>query len=143
MSKVVICPRLKGNTRKLCEAIKNEAGWELMQVSGEETTDLSAYETVIIASGVYGGYPHKNILRLIRNMEQNHLPKNVHILLTWLGRARSDTTAFQKIQKEFSARGVSIAHDFQSKLGHSFGLLHSGHPDAKDIMSCVKWAKSI
>ncbi|MDW5299788.1 MAG: flavodoxin domain-containing protein [Sedimentibacter sp.] len=138
--KIILCPKENGNTRKICDAIATEDDCELVRITGNEILDLSDYESVIVGSGVYGGFPHKNLLMFIRNLKEEHAPKKVRVLLTWLGRGKSDMEAFKRIEKEFLLKGVSVSTNYKKVLGHSFGVFHIGKPNDKDIKSCIEWA---
>jgi flavodoxin len=141
--KIILCPKESGNTRKIGDAIAAEDNWELVRIKGNEALDLSDYESVIVGSGVYGGLPHKNLLEFIRNLNEEHAPRKVHVLLTWLGRGKSDKKAFQYIEEEFFKKSISVSTDYKKALGQSFGVFHIGKPNNEDIKSCVEWAKNL
>jgi flavodoxin len=141
--KIILCSKESGNTRKIGDAIAAENNWELIRITGKEVLDLSNYESVIVCSGVYGGFPHKNLLAFIRNLNEEHAPRKVHVLLTWLGRGKSDQKAFKHIEEEFLKKGISVSPEYKKVLGQSFGVFHIGKPNNEDIKSCVEWAKNL
>ncbi len=138
---IILCPKKNGNTRKICDALALEDDWELVIITGNELTDLSGYNKVIFGSGVYAGAPHKNLLSFIRNLKEEYSPKKVNVLLTWLGRGKSDKTAFKHIEKECTLKEIPISSNYIKSLGHSLGLFHVGRPNKDDIKACIEWAK--
>jgi flavodoxin len=143
MDNLILCSKETGNTRRICDAIAGLAGWESRKISGNDVFDLSGYNTVIIGTGVYGGLPHKNITAFIRKQEKSQVPREVHVLITWLGRGKSDRSAFRHIQKECLLKGIAVSPDYAKFLGHSFGVLHVGHPDEQEISKAKAWAQSL
>jgi hypothetical protein len=116
-------------------------GWEKAGIRGDEDLDLSAYDEVILSSGVYGGCPHKNLLRFIASLKPGRSPKQVRVLLSWLGRAHSNRTTFRHIQPVCAEKGISVSPDFHTSLGHSFGILWPMRPNKKDLAAAVAWAQ--
>lgn len=84
--KIILCPKENGNTRKICDAIAAEDDWESARITGSEVLDFSEYDSVIFGSGVYAGFPHKNLISFIRGLKWEHVPKKVHVLLAWEGK---------------------------------------------------------
>lgn len=142
MNGLVLCPREKGNTRKVCDAIAARPGWKLARISGADRMDLSGYDRVIIGSGVYGGRPHKNVIAFLEALEKGQGPREIRILLTWVGRGRSDRAAFRAIEKICVLRGISVHPKYHSVLGHSFGVFWPGRPNAEDMAGSVAWAEA-
>lgn len=141
--KIILCPKEKGNTRKICEEIAKEDNWKLITITGNESIDISKYDCVILASGVYGGLPHKNLLTFIRNLKEEYKPKKFNLLLTWLGRGKSDQAAYNRLEKECSNKNILISSDYKKTLGRAFGVIHNRRPNNQDIESCIKWANEL
>ncbi len=143
MANLILCPKATGNTRKVCEAIASLPGWELRQIRGNESIDLSPYGSIILASGVYVGLPHKNSMDFINSMEKAQKTIRLHILFTWLGRGHSDKSAFAHIKKACEQKNIEIAQDYKTVFGQSFALIHQGHPTGEEIADCIAWAKDL
>lgn len=143
MSNIVLCAKQHGNTRKICDAIAGLPGWECAQINALANLDLSSYEVVILGSGVYGGCPHEALVAFIRNLTPERAPKRVHVVLTWLGRGKSDRGAFNLIEKKCLLKGIAVVPDYQKALGQSFGIIHIGHPSKREIAACVDWASGL
>lgn len=143
MANIILCAKETGNTRKIADAIARLPGWECARVGAISDLDLSAYGVVILGSGVYGGFPHKGLLSFIRNLKPEAAPKQVHVLLTWLGRGWSDRGAFKRLRKECILKGVAVAPEYKKVLGHSFGIIHAKRPNERDIRACVDWVAGL
>ena len=139
--RIILCPKSWGNTRKIGNAIAAEGGWEILRITGKEALDLSAYEDVIICSGIYWGKPQKRLIRFIQRLKNGQGPGKVHVLLTWVGRGESDQKVFSRIEKELSEKGIPVSKEYMKVYAHSFGVFHIGKPDQKDIEACIRWAE--
>ena len=56
-----------GNTRKLVEAVARGRDVTLIDASAVRSADLSGYELIGFASGIYFGKFHKNVLEFAEN----------------------------------------------------------------------------
>lgn len=143
MASCIICFKDNGNTKKICDAIAARANYKLIHITGNESFDLSGYDRVIVGTGVYGSMPHTNLVSFIRGLKAEHKPNTIHVLLTWLGRGKSDLSVFKKIQNECSLKGIAVSPEYKKSLGHSFCIIHIGHPTKDEINACVEWAKNL
>lgn len=121
-----------GNTKKLVEAVAQGRDVTLIDASAAKHTDLSGYDLIGFASGIYFGKFHESVLEFAKN----NLPqgKKVFFLSTYGG--SSNTRAIEEIVK---TRGAQIVGQFGCKGYDTFGPfklvggIAKGHPDAADL----------
>lgn len=96
------------NTKKVVEAIAGENAVDLIDATKEKERDLSGYDLIGFASGVYYGKFHQTVL----NFASVNLPanKNVFLLCTCGGSA-----AFQSIEEVVKSKQGKIAGKFSCK----------------------------
>ena len=121
-----------GNTRKLVEAVARGRDVTLIDASAVRSADLSGYELIGFASGIYFGKFHKNVLEFA----ENNLPqgKQVFLLCTYGG--SSGTKAIEEVLR---AKGARLVGSFGCKGYDTFGPfglvggIAKGHPDETDL----------
>ncbi|WP_293892269.1 hypothetical protein [Sphaerochaeta sp. UBA5856] len=144
MKGIVLCPKEQGNTYTLCKAIvETDSRWQMQRLTGSEDIDLSSFDLVVVGSGVYGGRPHTNLVHFLEGLPEKHAPKELHVLLTWVGRVHSNRTTFKYIKQICSDKGIAVSDTFHSCFGHSFGILWPSRPNESDKKACIAWATSL
>ena len=131
-----------GNTKKLVEAVARGHDVTLIDASAQERADLSQYDLIGFASGVYGGNFHRNVL----NFAKENLPegKRVFFLCTYGGRANTKSIAAAVREKsavvagEFGCRGFDTFGPF--KL---VGGIAKGHPDEADLENARRFFEGL
>ena len=131
-----------GNTKKLVEAVARGHDVTLIDASAQERADLSQYDLIGFASGVYGGKFHRNVL----NFAKENLPegKRVFFLCTYGGRANTKSIAAAVREKsavvagEFGCRGFDTFGPF--KL---VGGIAKGHPDEADLENARRFFEGL
>lgn len=131
-----------GNTKKLVEAVARGHDVTLIDASARERADLSQYDLIGFASGVYGGKFHRNVL----NFAKENLPegKRVFFLCTYGGRANTKSIAAAAREKsavvagEFGCRGFDTFGPF--KL---VGGIAKGHPDEADLENARRFFEGL
>lgn len=121
-----------GNTKKLVEAVARGHDVTLIDASAQARADLSGYDLIGFASGIYGGSFHPDVL----NFARANLPegRRVFFLYTYagLGSAKSIAAAVREksaqVAGEFGCRGFNTFGPF--KL---IGGTGKGHPDQEDL----------
>ena len=121
-----------GNTRKLVEAIARGRDVTLVDASAAKSADLSGYELIGFASGIYFGKFHEDVLEFAKN----NLPegKKVFFLSTYGG--SSNTRAIEEAVK---AKSAQIVGRFGCKGYDTFGPfklvggIAKGRPDEADL----------
>lgn len=134
--KTAICyySRHHGNTLKILEAMAQEGGVDLVDVTVRQTVRLEEYDCIGFASGVYFGKSHQSVLAFARQ----YLPrrKPVFFACTYGGARGDSMNALSEIAKEkdcpvlgeFGCRGYDTFGPF--KL---VGGIAKGHPDRRDL----------
>lgn len=104
--------------------------------------DLSGYDLIGFASGVYYGKFHQTVLNFaLANLPAN---KNVFLLCTCGGSA-----AFQSIEEVVKSKQGKVVGKFSCKGYDTFGPfkliggIAKGHPDDKDLADAVTFYKGI
>ena len=129
---IVYCSRHHGNTKKLAEAVAQGRDVTLIDALAVKSADLSGYELIGFASGIYFGKFHKSVLEFA----ENNLPqgKKVFFLSTYGG---SSSTA--AIEEAVRAKGAQIAGQFGCKGFDTFGPfklvggIARGRPNETDL----------
>ena len=121
-----------GNTKKVAEAIARGRDVTLIDAQAVKSADLSGYELIGFASGIYFGKFHKSVL----DFAKNNLPqgKKVFFLSTYGG--SNGTKAVEDIVREKSAQVVG---SFGCKGYDTFGPFKlvggicKGRPNETDL----------
>ena len=131
------------NTKKVIDEMSKEANMDLLKISEAKKTDLSNYDAIGFASGVYFHKLHKGLIKLAEEM--NLSDKKVFIVYTcginYINYARS----LEKIIKSknceylgcFSCRGYDT-YGFFEKIGG----IAKNHPNEKDLIKAREFIKT-
>ena len=141
---IVYYSKHHGNTKKLIDAIAAQHDVTAIDATEVKTADLSGYDMVGFASGIYYSKFHKSVLEFA---EQN-LPdgKPVFFLYTYGAEKKGYTKAITeavskhiaKIVGEFGCFGFNTFGPF--KL---IGGIAKGHPDQADLEGAVNFFVSL
>lgn len=134
-----------GNTKKLLDAIaQRHDDVDLFDATAFEDTDLSTYDRIGFASGIYYSKFQKCVLQIAKE----HLPdgKQTFFLYTFGTRKDGYTKAISAAAEEHNAvilgeygcLGFNTFGPF--KL---FGGMAKGHPDADEIKNAVKFYEEL
>lgn len=134
----------KNTERLLKEAVKN-LNIDLLTVKEAESADLSPYEAVGFASGIYAGKLHASVYRFIKNREQA-LPRKCFILCTsGMGKGffAKRCSAYLR-QKGFEVLGSFECKGFDTfAFFKLFGGIAKNHPDEKDVQNAAAFLKKL
>lgn len=127
-----------GNTKKVVQAIAQGRDVTLIDASAVKSADLTSYELIGFASGIYFGKFHTDVLEFA----ENNLPeeKRVFFLSTYGG--SSNTKAIEEVVK---ARDGQIVDQFGCKGYDTFGPfklvggIAKGHPDETDLKNACQF----
>lgn len=135
-----------GNTKKLLDAIREaEGSVELIDITEQKKADLSGYDRIGFASGIYYGGFAKQLISFLRE----NLPENKPVFFLY--------SAGQGVSDGF-CRGIgAAAKEKNAKLLGSYGCMgfdtfgplkliggvRKGHPDAKEIRGAVDFYKNL
>ncbi len=133
-----------GNTKKLLDAIAQKHEVTLLDVTYNPTPDLSAYDRIGFASGIYYSKFHKTLLQYA----EKYLPggKETFFLYTYGAEKKGYTDAIRgavakhnaRILGEFGCFGFNTFGPF--KL---IGGIAKGHPDQDDLARAVTFYESL
>ena len=136
--------RHHGNTKKLLDAIKKEGDIKLIDVVECKVEDLSAYDIIGFASGIYFG----RFSEAVREFARKNLPGNkpVFLISTYGIKSKNYAKAMAEIIREKSCRllGTYGCRGFDTfgplKL---IGGIAKGHPDEKDVNGAIEFFREI
>ena len=131
-----------GNTKKIIDEIAKTNDVELIDATQTVEKDLSEYDLIGFASGVYGGKFHQSVLKFASvNLTDN---KNVFLICTYGGRP-----VFKSIEQVIAYKHDNIVGSFSCKGFDTFGPFKligggsKGHPDEKDIAAAIEFYNRI
>lgn len=127
-----------GNTRKLAEAVAQGRDVTLMDALEVKSADLSGYDLIGFASGIYFGKFHRSVVEFAKNS----LPqgKKVFFLATYGG--SNGTKAIEEAVRE---RDAQIVGSFGCKGYDTFGPFKlvggicKGRPDETDLKNACRF----
>ena len=141
---IVYYSKHHGNTRKLIDAIAAEHDVTAIDATEATAADLSGYDAVGFASGIYYSKFHKTVLQFA---EQN-LPegKDVFFLYTYGAEKKGYTEAITAAVKKHNAHILGEFGCFGFNTFGPFKLIDGiakGHPDDTDLKNAVNFYNSL
>lgn len=137
---IVYYSKHHGNTKKLLNAIAEKNEVTLIDVTADPVTDLSDYDRIGFASGIYYSKFQKTLLKFA----EEHMPENKETFFIYTygaekeGYTEAITEAVKghnaKILGEFGCFGLNTFGPF--KL---IGGIAKGHPDNADLNAVLKF----
>ena len=132
-----------GNTKKVAERMAQVLSADMADITRNNTPDLSGYDLVGLASGVYFNTLHKDIVRLAE--QGRFLPGQRVFLADTCGVGWKDYT--YKLRMLLEERGIPCAGRYQCRGYDTYGpwKLIGGiarkHPDETDLRKAEIFAK--
>lgn len=144
MGALMVCPKSKGNTFKVCNYIVNNSDAELLVLDQSHGKDLKKYAPIILCSGVYGDKVHENLLEWLNQIERVSVHENAkfYVFLTWFGRGQSDKNAIKEVKQLLEEKQMSLESDYITCFGQGMGIIRHGHPNEEDCEKVLNWVKS-
>lgn len=131
-----------GNTKKLMEKIAEECNVDLIDAMHQPKADLSDYDRIGFASGIYFSKFHRTILKFAsENLPEN---KKVFMICTYGGSA-----AYKSLEAILQEKKTDIIGKFGCKGYDSFGPfklvggIAKGHPNEKDLAEAVSFVDGL
>ena len=127
-----------GNTRKLAEAVARGRDVILMDVQEVKSADLSGYDLIGFASGIYFGRFHQSVVEFARN----NLPRDKKVFFRATYGGSNGTKAIEEAVRE---RDAQIVGSFGCKGYDTFGPFKlvggicKGHPDETDLKNACRF----
>ena len=133
-----------GNTKKLLDVIAEHVDVTLIEATGNAQADLSGYDLIGFASGIYYSKFHASVLQFA----ENNLPqdKKVFIIYTRGAKRKGYTNAIEQIIK---TKGAQMLGVYECPGFDTFGPLKliggiaKGRPNEEDINGAVEFYNEI
>ena len=127
-----------GNTKKIVDAIQKETLCDVIDATKYNGEDLSIYDKVIIASGVYFASLHNSISLILKD---GRIKRNdVRLILT----SGSKSKKYKKISDFYRAYGVEFKSTYICKGYDTYGFfkliggIAKNHPNNDEIQRAVQ-----
>lgn len=141
---VVYYSKHHGNTKKVLDAIAQKHPITLIDVSSDPNADLSAYDRIGFASGIYYSKFHKTLLKYA----ETHMPdgKETFFIYTYGAEKKGYTDAIAEIARKHHAK---IVGEFGCLGFNTFGPfkliggLAKGHPNGDDLQNALKFYEEL
>lgn len=141
---IIYYSRHHENTLQLLKAIEAEHEVTLIDAAKIQKYDLSRYDLIGFASGIYYSKFHKTILQFA----ENNLPvnKNVFFIYTYGVKKEGYTKSIEAVTSKKSAK---IIGDFGCLGFNTFGPfkliggIAKGHPDKDDINNILQFYENL
>lgn len=136
---IVFYSRHHANTRKLLDAIAQRYDVTLIDALEQPDADLSGYEMIGFASGIYYSKFHKSTLKAAEKLEKG---QKVFFIYTYGAKKEGYTKA---IREAAAKRGAQILGEYGCFGFNTFGPfkliggIAKGHPDAQDVEGAVRF----
>lgn len=141
---VVYYSRHHENTKKLLDAIKGKYDVALIDVTNNPTADLSGFDAIGFASGIYYSKFHKSLLKFAEdNMPEN---KKTFFIYTYGAEKKGYCDAISKAVEKHNAKVLGEFGCFGFNTFGPFKLIGGiakGHPDNSDIKNALSFFKNI
>ena len=134
-----------GNTRKLVKCMADAVPATLVDITKDSCPDISGYDVIGLASGVYFFTLHESIVRFL---EQAAFEKGQQVFFVdTCGVAACDYT--KKLKSKLQEKGVPCLGAFQCRGYDTYGFwgkiggIARKHPNEKDFRKAQQFLKSI
>jgi len=132
------------NTMKVVNSLSKTYEITVIDTDDTDTEDLSQYDVIGFASGIYSGNFHMSVLRFAeKNLPEN---KKVFFLYTSSTKRKGFTKNITKIAKNKNCEilGEFGCLGFGTYGGYKWlGGIANGHPDLGDIMDAKKFYNDV
>lgn len=141
---IVYYSRHHGNTKKVIDAIRAKYNVKLIDATEVKTFDLTDYDMIGFASGIYYAKMHKSVV----HFAEKNLPeaKKVFFIFTAGMQSKNFTANIAKVCKSKSA---DIVGEYGCLGFDTFGPLKfiggvaKGHPDKAELEAAVKFYEGL
>jgi flavodoxin len=133
-----------GNTKKLLEAIAEKNEVTLIDVTEKPTADLTGYDRIGLASGIY----YNNFAKQLLSFAEEHLPekKDVFYIYTHGAPKGMFLTAIRKISEQKQCKEIGSYHCLGYDTFGPFKLLGGiakGHPTEEEVKEAVAFYQKL
>ncbi|WP_044932256.1 flavodoxin family protein [Butyrivibrio sp. AC2005] len=126
-----------GNTKKVVDAIAKEFEGDLIDATATTEKDLSEYELIGFASGIYAAQFHQQV----KNFAQANLPQNKKIFFIMTSAMNKDFS--KSMAESIKGKNAVIVGEFTCPGFNTYGLfklvggLQKGNPTEEEIKRAV------
>ena len=132
-----------GNTKKVVDAIAKEFDVDVIDVTTTHEKDLSDYDLIGFASGIYAAQFHQQV----KNFAQVNLPQNkkiFYIMTSAMNKDFSKSMADSVKGKNAEVVGKFTCHGFNTFGPFALvGGTSKGHPDENDLKDAVEFFRGL
>lgn len=134
-----------GNTKKVVDAMQECQKSDLIDVTKAKDIDISGYDIIIIASGVYFSKPHKSIIEAVNKF---HFSDNQKVFLVITTGSNPESTG-KKMKEFFEKLNIKIDDVFACKGFDTYGPfkliggIAKGCPTEKDLENAKSFMVNI
>lgn len=141
---IVYYSKHHGNTKKLIDAIAAKHEVDLIDVTNTPDADLSGYDRIGIASGVYGG----NLAKQVVAFAEKNLPEGKGVFYIYTSSVTKDS-ALKAVRAIAGGKGNPELGAYHSKGFDTFGPFKlvggvgKGHPNDAEISGAVEFYEGL
>lgn len=135
------------NTKKvLIQIAEMYPDISMVSLTSETLLDLSEYDLIGFASGVYMGKPHSSILNFLDNHQKQLQDKKVFTILTSGSNHKKYSNFFHSLLLN---HGCQVLGGYQRKGFDTYGIFKfiggtaKGHPNNDDVSKAVSFIQQI
>jgi len=141
---IVYYSKHHGNTRKLLDAIAAQSNVTLIDVTEQPSANLSGYDRIGFASGIY----YNSFARQILSYAQEHLPEHKEVFYIFTHGAPKGVflTAIRKIAEQKHCKEIGSYHCTGYDTFGPFRLIGGiakGHPTEEEINGAAAFYRKL
>lgn len=142
---IVYYSKHHGNTKKLLDAIAEKHDVTLIDVVANKDADVSEYDRIGLASGIY----FSSFAKQITAFAEEKLPENKDVFFIATCGAPAVDSFFNGIRKITDSKNCRFVGQYICNGYDTFGPfklvggLKKGHPDAEDIRKAVEFYEGL
>ena len=132
-----------GNTKKVVDAIAKEFDVELIDATQVQEKDMSGYDLIGFASGIYAAQFHQQV----KNFAQKNLPENKRIFFIMTSAMNKDFS--RSMDDSIKGKNAEVVGKFTCHGYNTFGPFKlvggtsKGHPDDNDLADAFEFYRTL
>ncbi len=133
------------NTKRLVSAIKDHLDITLIDTANPEKVDLSSYDVIGFASGIYYGKFHNSVM----DFAKNYLPQGKKVFLLYTCGSNRPQKYTKAIQEIIDSKGCPVLGVYSCPGFDTFGPFRliggiaKGRPNEEDMVKAVAFCQEI
>ncbi|MCR5584253.1 MAG: flavodoxin family protein [Lachnospiraceae bacterium] len=144
MKSIIVCASTHhGNTRKVADAIAKECNVEVVDAVAVREKDLSDYDLIGFASGIYGAKFHRAVI----DFAAKNLPNDKKIFFLSTSAMNMDFT--KSMDSGLTGKNAEVVGKFSCNGYNTFGPFKliggtsKGRPNEEDLKNAVEFYKNM